>query len=64
MRALLVRRAWRWLRGLVLIAAGFLAAFTSAVLIAVYAVLGLTSILVVRALESRLLVWRRAYDGD
>lgn len=34
------------------------------VLIAVYAVLGLTSILVVRALESRLLVWRRAYDGD
>jgi sulfonate transport system permease protein len=34
------------------------------VLIAVYAILGLVSILVVRFLESRLLTWRRAYDGD
>ncbi|MEV3905881.1 ABC transporter permease [Mycobacterium sp. NPDC050551] len=34
------------------------------VLIAVYAVLGLSSILIVRFLESRLLTWRRAYDGD
>jgi sulfonate transport system permease protein len=34
------------------------------VLIAVYAVLGLISILVVRFLEGRLLTWRRAYDGD
>ncbi|MGV9803835.1 ABC transporter permease [Mycobacterium sp. NPDC003449] len=34
------------------------------VLIAVYAVLGLLSILVVRFLEARLLTWRRAYDGD
>lgn len=34
------------------------------VLIAVYAVLGLASIVVVRFLESRLLTWRRAYDGD
>ena len=34
------------------------------VLIAVYAVLGLVSILVVRFLEGRLLTWRRAYDGD
>ncbi|MFL6081613.1 MAG: ABC transporter permease [Mycobacterium sp.] len=34
------------------------------VLIAVYAVLGLTSILIVRFLEGRLLTWRRAYDGD
>lgn len=34
------------------------------VLIAVYAVLGLLSVLVVRFLELRLLTWRRAYDGD
>jgi sulfonate transport system permease protein len=34
------------------------------VLIAVYALLGLVSILVVRFLEGRLLTWRRAYDGD
>lgn len=34
------------------------------VLIAVYAILGLVSILVVRFLESRLLTWRRAYDGE
>lgn len=34
------------------------------VLIAVYAVLGLASILIVRFLEARLLTWRRAYDGD
>ena len=34
------------------------------VLIAVYAILGLTSILIVRFLEARLLTWRRAYDGD
>ena len=34
------------------------------VLIAVYAVLGLISILVVRFLEGRMLTWRRAYDGD
>jgi sulfonate transport system permease protein len=34
------------------------------VLIAVYAALGLSSILVVRFLEGRLLSWRRAYDGD
>jgi sulfonate transport system permease protein len=34
------------------------------VLIAVYAVLGLISILIVRFLEGRLLTWRRAYDGD
>jgi sulfonate transport system permease protein len=34
------------------------------VLIAVYAILGLVSILVVRSLETRLLTWRRAYDGD
>jgi sulfonate transport system permease protein len=34
------------------------------VLIAVYAILGLGSILIVRFLESRLLTWRRAYDGD
>jgi sulfonate transport system permease protein len=34
------------------------------VLIAVYAILGLVSILVVRFLEGRLLTWRRAYDGD
>jgi sulfonate transport system permease protein len=34
------------------------------VLIVVYAILGLTSILVVRFLEARLLTWRRAYDGD
>jgi sulfonate transport system permease protein len=34
------------------------------VLIAVYAILGLTSILIVRFLESRLLTWRRVYDGD
>ena len=34
------------------------------VLIAVYAILGLTSIIVVRFLEARLLTWRRAYDGD
>jgi sulfonate transport system permease protein len=34
------------------------------VLIAVYAILGLISILVVRFLEGRLLTWRRAYDGD
>jgi sulfonate transport system permease protein len=34
------------------------------VLIAVYAGLGLLSILVVRFLEGRLLTWRRAYDGD
>jgi sulfonate transport system permease protein len=34
------------------------------VLIAVYAGLGLLSILTVRFLEGRLLTWRRAYDGD
>jgi sulfonate transport system permease protein len=34
------------------------------VLIAVYAILGLTSVLIVRFLEARLLTWRRAYDGD
>jgi len=34
------------------------------VLIAVYAILGLLSVLIVRFLESRLLTWRRAYDGD
>jgi sulfonate transport system permease protein len=34
------------------------------VLIAVYAILGLLSILLVRLLEGRLLTWRRAYDGD
>lgn len=34
------------------------------VLIAVYAGLGLLSILIVRFLEGRLLSWRRAYDGD
>jgi sulfonate transport system permease protein len=34
------------------------------VLIAVYASLGLLSILIVRFLEGRLLTWRRAYDGD
>jgi sulfonate transport system permease protein len=34
------------------------------VLIAVYAILGLLSILLVRFLEGRLLTWRRAYDGD
>ncbi|WP_006244385.1 ABC transporter permease [Mycolicibacterium tusciae] len=34
------------------------------VLIAVYAALGLLSILIVRFLEGRLLTWRRAYDGD
>jgi len=34
------------------------------VLIAVYAALGLFSILIVRFLEGRLLTWRRAYDGD
>jgi sulfonate transport system permease protein len=34
------------------------------VLIAVYAILGLASIIVVRFLEARLLTWRRAYDGD
>lgn len=34
------------------------------VLIAVYAALGLLSILIVRFLETRLLTWRRAYDGD
>lgn len=34
------------------------------VLIAVYAILGLASILIVRFLEARLLTWRRAYDGD
>lgn len=34
------------------------------VLIAVYAALGLTSVLTVRFLEARLLTWRRAYDGD
>jgi sulfonate transport system permease protein len=34
------------------------------VLIAVYAILGLASIIVVRFLEPRLLTWRRAYDGD
>ncbi|MCT7658418.1 ABC transporter permease [Mycobacterium deserti] len=34
------------------------------VLIAVYAGLGLLSILTVRFLEARLLTWRRAYDGD
>jgi sulfonate transport system permease protein len=34
------------------------------VLIAVYAILGLISILVVRFLEGRLLTWRQAYDGD
>ena len=33
------------------------------VLIAVYAALGLLSILIVRFLEGRLLTWRRAYDG-
>ncbi|NMN97614.1 ABC transporter permease [Antrihabitans stalactiti] len=34
------------------------------VLIAVYAILGLFSVFVVRFLEARLLTWRRAYDGD
>jgi sulfonate transport system permease protein len=34
------------------------------VLIAVYAALGLLSILTIRFLEARLLTWRRAYDGD
>ena len=34
------------------------------VLIGVYAILGLASIIVVRFLESRLLTWRAAYDGD
>jgi sulfonate transport system permease protein len=34
------------------------------VLIAVYAILGLLSILLVRFLEGRLLTWRQAYDGD
>lgn len=34
------------------------------VLIAIYAILGLASILIVRFLEARLLTWRRAYDGD
>ena len=34
------------------------------VLIGVYAILGLASIIVVRFLESRLLTWRTAYDGD
>jgi len=34
------------------------------VLIAVYAILGLLSIAVVRWLENRLLTWRRAYDGN
>jgi len=34
------------------------------VLIAVYAALGLLSILIVRFLEARLLTWRQAYDGD
>ncbi len=34
------------------------------VLIAVYAALGLLSILIIRFLEGRLLTWRRAYDGD
>jgi sulfonate transport system permease protein len=34
------------------------------VLIAVYAILGLASIIVIRFLEARLLTWRRAYDGD
>jgi sulfonate transport system permease protein len=34
------------------------------VLIGVYAMLGLTSILIVRFLEGRLLTWRRVYDGD
>jgi sulfonate transport system permease protein len=33
------------------------------VLIAVYAALGLLSILIVRFLETRLLTWRQAYDG-
>ncbi|MDG4667053.1 ABC transporter permease [Mycobacterium sp. 236(2023)] len=34
------------------------------VLIAIYAILGLLSVLIVRFLEARLLTWRRAYDGD
>ena len=34
------------------------------VLIGVYAILGLTSVLIVRFLEARLLTWRRSYDGD
>jgi sulfonate transport system permease protein len=34
------------------------------VLIAIYAMLGLVSILIVRFLEAKLLTWRRAYDGD
>lgn len=34
------------------------------VLIAVYAILGLLSVLIVRFLELRLLTWRSAYDGD
>jgi sulfonate transport system permease protein len=34
------------------------------VLIAVYAILGLASIVIVRFLEGRLLTWRRVYDGD
>ncbi|MDO1485844.1 ABC transporter permease [Rhodococcus rhodochrous] len=34
------------------------------VLIAVYAILGLLSIFIVRALEARLLTWRRSFDGN
>ena len=34
------------------------------VLIALYAILGLASVVIVRFLEARLLTWRRAYDGD
>ncbi|MFD4367762.1 ABC transporter permease [Rhodococcus sp. NPDC058521] len=34
------------------------------VLIAVYAILGLLSIFIVRWLEARLLTWRRSYDGN
>lgn len=34
------------------------------VLIAVYAILGLISIFIVRALETRLLTWRRSFDGN
>ena len=34
------------------------------VLIAIYAILGLVSVLIVRFLEAKLLTWRQAYDGD
>ena len=34
------------------------------VLLGVYALLGLASLAIARFLESRLLVWRRAFDGS